>query len=253
MTSAVVCRSFGPFKTGYSPPGDGPFPSILILHGSEGGWSGWSHRNAVLLAANGYLAYPFSYSRSGSLWYAGDIIDIPLDQTEAAIAELRGHGLSNGRIGLFGVSRGAEHALLLTALMARDGVARLPDAVAVHSPSDVVCGGFEANIMRPWTDPKRAIWDPARLSWTWRGTAEGLMPAMPIEIERYEGPLLISHGVDDKVWTVECSRRLEARLRTAGREPEVYYYEGENHGLQPEAENLNYTRLLSFFARHLTG
>ncbi|WP_281685661.1 alpha/beta hydrolase family protein [Thalassobaculum salexigens] len=253
MTSAVVCRTFGPFITGYSPPGDGPFPAILVLHGSEGGWSGWSHRNAVLLAANGFLAYPFAYSRSGNFWYAGDIVDVPLDQTETAIAELRGNSLSNGRIGLFGVSRGAEHALLLSALMARDGVSGQPEAVAAHSPSDVICGGFEPNVTRPWTDPKQASWDPAKLSWTWRGSADGLMPATPIEIERYAGPLLISHGTEDKVWTVDCTRRLEARLKAAGRDPEIYYYEGENHGLQPDAENQNNTRLLSFFTRHLVG
>lgn len=35
---------------------------------------------------------------------------------------------------MFGVSRGAEHALLLTQLLAEDGSAALPDAVAVHSP-----------------------------------------------------------------------------------------------------------------------
>lgn len=253
MTPAVLCRTLGGSRTAYSPPGDGPFPSILILHGSEGGWSGWSHRNAAIFASAGFLAYPFAYSRSGTFWYAGDILDVPLDDTEAAIDDLREQSLSNGRVGLFGVSRGAEHALLLTALMVRDGAEGLPDAVAVHSPSDVICGGFEANVTRSWDDPKKATWDPARLSWTWRGSTDGLKPATPIEIERYDGPLLISHGVEDKVWTVDCTRRLEARMRAAGREPEVHYYEGENHGLKPEAENLNTIRILSFFARHIVG
>ncbi|MDF1793342.1 MAG: acyl-CoA thioester hydrolase/BAAT C-terminal domain-containing protein [Thalassobaculaceae bacterium] len=206
-----------------------------------------------MLAANGFLAIPFAYSVSGNFWYAGDIVDVPLDRTQDALAEARADGLSNGRVGLFGVSRGAEHALLLTALMARDGETGLPDAVAAHAPSDVICGAFEPNVTRPWTDPKRASWDPAKLSWSWRGSTAGLMPAMPIEIERYDGPLLISHGVEDKVWTVDCTRRLEARLKAGGRAPEVHYYDGENHGLQPDAENLNNARLLSFFSRHLQG
>src|SRR5580704_17661402 len=47
------------------------------------------------------------------------------------------HELSGDKIGLYGVSRGAEHALLLASLMARDGVAGLPDAIAVHTPPDV--------------------------------------------------------------------------------------------------------------------
>lgn len=36
------------FGTAYGPAGDGPFPGIVILHGSEGGFSGWSHRLATL-------------------------------------------------------------------------------------------------------------------------------------------------------------------------------------------------------------
>lgn len=253
MTPAVVCRSVGERATAYSPPGDGPFPSILVLHGSEGGWSGWSHRNAVMFAANGFLAFPFAYSLAGNAWYAGDIVDVALDRTEDVLRNLRGNSLSNGRVGLFGVSRGAEHALLVTALMARDGIDGLPDAVAVHSPSDVVCGGFEPNVTRSWTDPKRTSWDPAKLAWTWRGTAEGLMPAEPIEIERYDGPLLISHGVDDKVWTVECTRRLEARLAAAQRDAEVVYYAGEGHGLSEDTENRHNAKLIGFFDRHLNA
>src|SRR5262249_40264337 len=43
------------------------------------------------------------------------------------------------RVGLYGISRGAEHALLLATLMVRDGVPGLPDAIAVHTPPDVIC------------------------------------------------------------------------------------------------------------------
>jgi hypothetical protein len=55
---------------------------------------------------------------------AGSIIDVPLDRTIEALVALRTSGLSAKKIGPNGVSRGAEHALLLTALMAGDGVDR---------------------------------------------------------------------------------------------------------------------------------
>lgn len=53
MTVPVVARVFDGMVRAYSPPGDGPFPALLLLHGSEDGWSGWSHRNAVILASAG--------------------------------------------------------------------------------------------------------------------------------------------------------------------------------------------------------
>ena len=38
---SIVRRLLPEFGTTYGPPGDGPFPAVLLLHGSEGGWSGW--------------------------------------------------------------------------------------------------------------------------------------------------------------------------------------------------------------------
>ena len=134
MSLKIIRRSVPSCGSGYGPPGDGPFPAILLLHGSEGKWSGWIYRTAVILAAHGFLAIPFGYSNGGNGWNAGDIIDVPLDRTAEALAALRAHELSGNKIGLYGTSRGAEHALLLASLMARDGIAGLPDAVAVHSP-----------------------------------------------------------------------------------------------------------------------
>lgn len=153
---------------------------------------------------------------------------------------------------MFGVSRGGEHALLVACLTAEDG-GRLPDAVAAHSPSDVVCGAFSAAICRDSGDPGWRPWDPAERAWTWRGASDGLLPTTPIAIERFGGPLFLSHGTADQVWSVECTRRLEARLMAAGRAPEVYYYEGEGHGLGEDAANRNAARLVEFFHRHLGG
>ncbi|WP_234247147.1 hypothetical protein [Billgrantia desiderata] len=80
----------------------------------------------------------------GNAWNAGHIVDCPLDRTAQALAALRDFPFVGPRVGLYGVSRGAEHALLLTSLMARDEMPGIPEAVAAHSPPDVVCGGFDA-------------------------------------------------------------------------------------------------------------
>lgn len=248
----IVRRLLPECGTTYGPAGDGPFPAVVLLHGSEGGWSGWSHRNAVMLAAHGFLAYPHSYTRGGNAWNAGSIVDVPLDRTVEALNALRAFAFCDGKVGLYGVSRGGEHALLLASLMARDGMCGLPDAIAVHSPADVVCGAFDAKRWRDKGDPGWQAWDPAMRAWTWKGSSEGLLPSTPIEIERYCGPILLSHGEQDSVWSVEMTRRLERRLFASGHMPVVHYYPDEDHLNRSEAENLHNEQLITFFEASLS-
>lgn len=250
MSLKIVRRLLPDFGTTYGPPGDGPFSAILLLHGSEGGPSGWSHRMAVLLAAHGYLAYPHSYSRGGNAWNAGSIIDVPLDRTVQALDALRAFACAGPGIGLYGVSRGAEHALLVSALLAGEGGV-VPDAIAVHSPPDVVCYGFNSAAYRDQGDPGWTATDPGKRAWTWRGSSETLLPTMPIPVELIEAPIFISHGTRDKVWSVEMTRRLEQRLVASGRRPEVHYLEGQDHLPDGNAENGLNEKLLDFFGRTL--
>jgi predicted esterase len=79
------------------------------------------------------------------------------------------------------------------------------------------------------------------------------LPTTPIEIERYGGPIFLSHGTADRMWSVEMTRRLESRLRSAGRTPEIRYYEGEDHVLGSAALNEHNEYLIAFFERHLAG
>jgi len=234
----------------YGPPGDGPFSAVMLLHGSEGAWAGWSHRDAMLFAAHGFLAFPYGYS-SGGNGNAGHIIDHPLDRSVEAFKALREFQFADERVGLYGISRGAEHALLLGSLMAIDKVEGMPDAIAAHSPPDVVCGAFDARSFRDAGDPGWQAWDVSKRAWTWCGSHEDLLPTTPIEIERYPGPLLLSHGTKDRMWSVEMTKRLEAHLREHGRSPEVHYYEGEDHIPSSSGQNKHHELLLDFFSKHL--
>src|SRR6516164_548814 len=134
MSLKIIRRSLPNWGWGYGSPGDGPFPAIMLLHGSEGSRTGMIYRTAAVLAAHGFLAMAFPYSNGKN---SGDIIEVPLDQTTEALSSLRSWSIVGTKVGLYGISRGGEHALLLASLMARDGVAGLPDAVAAHTPSDV--------------------------------------------------------------------------------------------------------------------
>lgn len=251
MELRIVRRLIPEWGTTYGPPGEGPFPAVMILHGSEGAWSGWSHRNAVILAAHGFLAFPLGYSSGGNAWNAGSIVDYSLERSVEALAALRAFSYTGSRIGLYGVSRGAEHALLLASLMAKEEMEGLPDAIAAHSPPDAVCGAFDSRSHRDSGDPGWQAWDASKRAWSWKGSQEGLLPTTPIEVERYPGPLFLSHGTQDRMWSVEMTRRLEQRLQVHGCKPEVHYYEGEDHLPGSAGENHHHEYLIDFFARHL--
>lgn len=251
MSLSIVSRPLPGWGMTYGPPGDGPFPAVMVLHGSEGAWSGYSYLNAAILAAHGFLAFPFGYSTGGNLWNAGNIVDVPLERTVKALAALRSLEIVSGKVGLYGVSRGAEHALLLASLMARDTVVGLPDAIAVHAAPDVVCGAFIGANWRENGDPGWQAWDPGRRAWTWRGSSEGLLPSTPIKIERYAGPLYLSHGTRDTVWSVAMTQRLESRLRRNGRTPEVHYLLGQDHMPEGDDENQHHARLVTFLRSSL--
>lgn len=252
MTLKIVRRLMPDWGTTYGPPGDGPFPAVMVLHGSEGAFSGWSHRNAVLLAAHGFLAFPFGYSKGGNAWNAGSIAEVPLDRTVEALRALRDFAPVAGKVGLYGVSRGGEHALLVASLMARDRIAGAPDAVAAHSPADVVCGAFDSRYWRDAGDPGWQAWDPGQRAWTWRGSSDGLLPTTPIAVEEIACPLFLSHGTADRVWSVEMTRRLETRLKRSGKEAEVHYYEGQDHIPGSAGENEHHEHLVAFLDRTLS-
>jgi len=247
----IVRRLLPEFGTTYSPGGQGPFPAILVLHGSEGGLSGWSHCIAMLLASHGFLAYPHAYSRGGNVWNAGSIKDVPVDHTADALNALRSFDYTSGQVGVYGVSRGGEHALLLASLLASENSPDQPNALATHSASDVICGAFHAKNFRDSGDPGWQEWDPAERAWTWKGESENLKPTTPIGIELYQGPLFLSHGTKDKVWSVEMAKRLERKLKHREAHLEVHYYEGEDHNCRTEADNKHHELLIQFFTRFL--
>ena len=232
-----------------APKGVSKAPGVVLLHGSGGRFSGWIYLEAYDLASSGFVAMPFGYSKGGDAWFSGDIHDVELFETVLALRALRNHENVDGKVGLYGVSRGAEHALLLTSLMVDDPetIADIPDAVAVHAPSDFIVRAFIADRFHPKINEV----DDGRLAWKWRGSSEGLTEDTLIQIERYSGPIQISHGEDDELWEVDRTRRLEARLVSAGRSPKVDYYPKQGHGFYGQDINIARSRLKEFFHTHL--
>jgi pimeloyl-ACP methyl ester carboxylesterase len=222
---------------------------IVCLHGSEGGRAGWNELNCVIFAAHGFAALAHNYSQSTRWLMHPDIENVPLDSTEAALAALRAELADYGcGIGLFGTSRGAEHALLLAQLLAEDGCSGMPDAVAVHSPPDETWPAFivaDFKTGKPWAG------DRQRPAWSWRGTHERTRPGTPLGMGLHACPVFISQGMADEVWDAELAQRLVARMSEAGYPPEAHFFEGEGHVFSAEARNREWALMLRFFDRHL--
>jgi pimeloyl-ACP methyl ester carboxylesterase len=171
-----ICLHIEGLGTAYRPDAAGRCPAVMILHGSEGGAAGWSHLLAVMLAARGFLAYPKSYSIGGDVWQAGDILRVPIDATADASQRLRHCKLANGRAGVYGVSRGAERALLLAVLMSQAGMDSVPDAVAAQAGADKIHPPYlsragTAGIFLPpdiFDKREKSTKGPAT-AWVWRG------------------------------------------------------------------------------------
>jgi len=266
-------------------PNDGKaHPGILVLHGSEGGSLPYYQLDAQLLAAHGYsvLAYCWYNCAKNPLKAANESLEnVDLNETYRAFTWLKASPhVANLKTGIFGVSRGAEQTLILGWKTKADGLT-VPDALAVHAPSDTVVMGFSVAAMdkRCWicTEPGLACFkgsdDPREWDWTglrwnlacgsepknpavqamhaWKWNGNFLTHGTRIEIELYRGPIFLAHGDRDELWSHERTLTIQKTLESSGATPEVHIFPGEKHVFLPSAENRKREWLLSFFAKSL--
>lgn len=162
------------------PEGKGPFPAIIILGGSEGGDSA-ARQKAPLFLEQGYAVLGLPYYSPA--WFGRDaqfpelpkaFHNIPIDRLETALTWLRAQPtVAAEKIGLYGVSKGAEFALAGASRI--DGFA----AVVAIVPSDVIWEG----------------WGPGTIvgqssGFSWRGAALPFVPylGMDGEFAKYRKP-----------------------------------------------------------------
>ncbi len=222
-------------------PGDGkPHPAILLLHGSEGGDAGFNDLAAVYLARAGFTVLSFDYAGK-SKGIPHQLANVKLDRTLAAARWLKANAnVAGKKLGLYGWSRGAEQALILASLQ-KD--TKLLSAVAAHAPHATVVGSCVLGKSEPVYDAHGR----EQPGWLLHGKPKA--PG-PIEVEKFKGPIYLSHGTADETWDVDNTKRLEARLKKAGKHPEVHTYPGEGHVLQKSGDE-NEARVIAFFRRTL--
>jgi acetyl esterase/lipase len=233
----------------YWPADRAPRGGVVCLHGSEGGFAGWNDLNCALFAAEGFCALAHNYSRGGDPFKQPDIDDTPLEGAADSLTDLRAEvGRFGCGVGLFGASRGAEHAMLLADLLAEEGRPETPDAVALHSPPDAAWPAFivtDFQTGRPWAG------DLTRPAWSWRNSHERTRPGTLLGNGSYSLPVFIAQGDADDIWGDDGARRLAARLASVGNPPEAHFFSGEGHVFGTAARNREWELLVDFFGRAL--
>lgn len=199
----------------YEPPGDGPHPAVVSLHGAAG--PGGADRTEKALATRGFATL--------ALTYVGDadpvpdrLANVPLEYVERSIGWLRDRPtVADGPVGLFGVSRGAELALLVGARSEHVGavVSYAGSGVVFDTPSGapawIDADGEPVPHLSGRGDPERTddgeVVSRPVLERGLEAASDAEREAATIPVEAIEGPVLLVSGGDDRVWP---ARRLSA-------------------------------------------
>ena len=141
------------------------------------------------------------------------------------------------RIALFGVSQGAQVALLAGA---RSGLARA--IVAISPPTDIDL----------W---HRTTGHPGVRSWIasmCEGGKKGARLRSPIEhVDKIKAPVLLIHGKNDTRVPAEQSRVFAAAMHNAGKTAQLKLIDGAAHRLSAEHFRQAWEWCIAFLSRHL--
>lgn len=217
--------------------GDEPFPAIVIVHG--GGWRAGSKRapvyRALLMdyALQGYVTVSVEYRFIDEAPFPACIQDV-----KCAVRWLRAHAtayhVDPERIGAFGHSAGAHLALMLAMSSDKKELEGNGGWDDYSSKVNAVVGGSTPTKTVPFASENIHYWPVGNIS-----------ADMP--------PMLLIHGTNDEIVTIESVDDFTDKLKKAEMEDLTYIrIEGGNHGVAYEF-NLDKTRpaMDAFFERTL--
>jgi dipeptidyl aminopeptidase/acylaminoacyl peptidase len=234
--------------------GDGPHPTVLVVHGGPWARDTWGYNaEAQWLSNRGYVCLQVNFR--GSTGYGKDFVNAGnkqwgaamhtdlLDTVTWAIAE----GLTDpSRVAIYGGSYGGYAALA--------GAAFSPEtftcAVDIVGPSNLITlirsippywapliAQFHTRVGNPDTE-EEFLWSRSPLS----------------RVEDIRIPLLIAQGANDPRVKQAEAEQIVAALKEAGIDHEYLLYPDEGHGFaKPENRLHFYAAAEAFLARHLGG
>lgn len=255
------------------PVGDGPFPVILMNHGffSRSVYSSGdgTDRAAAYLAEHGYITIASDYRSWGdsdigaSFFYSGLVVDVI--NLLNAIPSIK--QADPNRIGMWGHSMGGGVTMKILTIDPRVKAAVLYSSVSADfvdiinrwgmgcfgdiAQGELIVGCNSSDVIP--NDLPINLQDAYRFAATDADTLKEVSPYYHLDV--VAAPIQIHYGTEDgkllsgtpPQWSV----KLTQRLRDAGKEAEMYQYEGEGHSFigQPWFDFMN--RVLKFFDEHL--
>jgi dienelactone hydrolase len=186
----------------YQPATPGRHPAVLVLSGSGGGVTPASSFPGGL-ASRGYAVLALAYFGVEGL--PSRLHEIPIEYFGTALEWLAAQpSVDPQHIGVLGISRGGELALLLGSMI------RMIHAVVAYVPSDMVVGGCcTGRSESSWTVGGRP------LAWSFPARQSDFLAAQraAIPVEKINGAVLLISGRSDHVWpSSEMSAQVMTRL-----------------------------------------
>jgi acetyl esterase/lipase len=246
-----VKRDSGPLAMDvYMPPGPGPFPGVLVVHG--GAWSVGTRLQlasfAKALAEHGYTAACISYRLAPKHPFPAQLYDC-----QAAVRSLREHAaeykVDSTRIGGFGYSAGGQLVALLGAMsdddFREDGV---PDDAPSARLQVVVAGGAPCDFrVMPPNSIQLSYW----LGGTRAAKPDAYRLASPAAfISADDPPMFFFHGARDLLVPARSPQRMVSLLSEAGVTAEMHLIQDAGH-LQAVFDGETLRLALEFADTHL--
>ncbi|HVW07987.1 MAG TPA: alpha/beta hydrolase [Bryobacteraceae bacterium] len=210
------------------PPGPGPFPAVVIVHG--GGWVRGDRRADVLP-----LFRPLE--DAGIAWFSIDYrllrniseFNAPIDDVRNAVVYVREHAaeyrVDPNRIALIGESAGGQLAAM-AALNPKPG-GDVRGVVAFYAPTNLADLAKNSDLI------------PSELRASLSDTPfaalllQGLRQLSPVEkVTPGAPPFLLIHGTEDGLVPFTQSQAMCSRLKAAGTSCELLPIEGGGHGIR---------------------
>ncbi|GAA4439702.1 alpha/beta hydrolase [Bremerella cremea] len=205
----------------YLPPGEGPFPAVLMIHG--GAWAGGSRSHmathAIFLANHGYAVATITYRFAPTHIYPAQLEDCQaaLDWLVTNAEEFH---IDTNRIAGWGYSAGGHLACLVATMDAEDEgeTPLLKAVVAGGAPCDFTNEPLHSQRLKFFLGGSRA------------NVPETYTEASPLtHVTAKCPPIFFFHGTEDDVVPIDNAERMHAKLTNLGIPTTFFKSEGRGH------------------------